>query len=152
MNFPRPNSVEVMRPIVVPAARVSSRLCILVVDDEPLIRMTAADLLTDAGYNVVEAANADEALRLIEKEPRRYSHVFTDVQMPGKINGLMLAHLVTTLYTDIMVVVTSADRRLQDEAIEQYLSIRAETMDADRRPQHRRPRSTRPSDIRNNAK
>jgi CheY-like chemotaxis protein len=120
MNSPRPNSVEVMRPTVMPAMRASSHLCILVVDDEPMIRMTAADLLADAGYDVVEAANADEALRLIEKQPRRFSHVFTDVQMPGKIDGLMLAHLVTTLYTEIMVVVTSADPCLQDEAIEQY--------------------------------
>ena len=82
--------------------------------------MMAADILADAGYDVAEADTADQALRMIEADPGRFSHVFTDVQMPGAIDGLMLAHVLTTLYTDINVVVTSSDRRLQDEAVEQF--------------------------------
>jgi CheY-like chemotaxis protein len=93
---------------------------VLVVDDEPLIRMMAADILSGAGYAVAEATTADNALRMVEREPHRFSHVFTDVQMPGAIDGLMLAHVLTTLYPDIMVVVTSADRSLEGDAIEQF--------------------------------
>jgi two-component system, response regulator PdtaR len=93
---------------------------VLVVDDEPLIRMMAAEILAGAGYAVAEAATADEALRMVEREPHRFSHVFTDVQMPGAIDGLMLAHMLATLYPDIMVVVTSADRSLEGEAIEPF--------------------------------
>jgi CheY-like chemotaxis protein len=93
---------------------------ILVVDDEPLIRMMAAEILAGAGYAVAEAATADVALRMVEREPNRFSHVFTDVRMPGAIDGLMLAHVLTTLYPEIRVVVTSSDRRLEGEAIEQF--------------------------------
>ncbi len=85
-----------------------------------MIRMMAAEILAGAGYAIAEAASADEALRMVEREPNRFSHVFTDVQMPGAIDGLMLAHVLTTLYPEIMVVVTSSDRRLEGEAIEQF--------------------------------
>jgi CheY-like chemotaxis protein len=91
---------------------------ILVVDDEPLLRLTAALLLEEAGHDVVEAATGDEALALIEAEPRRFTHLFTDIQMPGVLDGLRLARLVSTLYPDIIVVVTSGDASLNGDAEE----------------------------------
>jgi two-component system, response regulator PdtaR len=91
---------------------------ILVVDDEPLLRLTAALLLEEAGHDVVEASTGDEAFALIEARPGRFTHLFTDVQMPGVLNGLRLASLVSTLHPDITVVVTSGDASLDEDAQE----------------------------------
>jgi CheY-like chemotaxis protein len=81
----------------------------LVVDDEPLIRMDTADLMSDAGYHVVEAATADEAFAFLEK----YSSLellFTDVQTGGDLDGFMLAKKVAERWPNIEVVVTSGAR------------------------------------------
>jgi CheY-like chemotaxis protein len=67
---------------------------ILVVEDETLLRMLAGDILTeDAGYRVIEAVNADEALILLESR-HDVRLVFTDVNMPGALNGFALARIV----------------------------------------------------------
>jgi CheY-like chemotaxis protein len=80
---------------------------ILVVEDEALLRMLAGDILTeDAGYRVIEAANADEALILLESR-HDVRLVFTDVNMPGELNGLDLARIVNTRFPGIKVMVTS---------------------------------------------
>lgn len=64
---------------------------ILVVDDEPLIRFMLVDELDAEGFEVLDAANAEEALRLIEARPD-IRVVLTDIQMPGTMDGLALAH------------------------------------------------------------
>ena len=66
---------------------------ILVTDDEPLIRLDARAVLEDAGYVVVEAASADEALRLLA-ESSKFEAILTDIDMPGSIDGLELARTV----------------------------------------------------------
>jgi hypothetical protein len=66
---------------------VASSRIILVVEDEWLVRQTSADELADAGYEVREAANAQEALAILEVEAR-VAVVFTDVNMPGDLDGL----------------------------------------------------------------
>ena len=67
---------------------------ILLVEDEALVRMLASDILTEeAGYRVIEAVNADEALTLLEARPD-VRLVFTDVDMPGSLNGFTLARIV----------------------------------------------------------
>jgi len=91
---------------------------ILVVDDDPLLRLTAALLLEEAGHDVVEAASGDEAYALIEAESGRFTHLFTDVQMPGILDGLRLARLVSTFYPEVTVVVTSGDASLDDDVQE----------------------------------
>jgi two-component system, response regulator PdtaR len=91
---------------------------VLVVDDEPLLRLTASSLLEEAGHAVEDAASADEALAMIEAAPARFTHLFTDVQMPGRLDGLKLASLVSTLYPHITVVVTSGDASLDEDAQE----------------------------------
>src|SRR3984893_8424442 len=63
---------------------------VLIVEDEHLVRVTSADLLAEAGFEVLEAANADEALRILEATPV-VRVVFTDVEMPGSLDGLGLA-------------------------------------------------------------
>ena len=79
---------------------------VLIVDDEALLRMHAADLLEDAGYATLEAANADEALRILEQRPE-VRLLFTDIQMPGKLDGLGLAREVHRRWPKILLVVTS---------------------------------------------
>ena len=63
---------------------------ILIVEDEVLIRLGAADMLVDAGFDVAEANNADEAIQILETRPD-ITLVFTDIQMPGSMDGLKLA-------------------------------------------------------------
>ena len=82
---------------------------ILVVEDEPLLRMFNADMLSDAGFDVLEASDADEALRLLETM-HDIKVVFTDVEMPGPIDGFALAKRIEAQWPDIGVVVTSGRR------------------------------------------
>ena len=79
---------------------------VLVVEDEPYVRMASASMLQDAGFEVIEACNADEALRLLAANPR-VGVVFTDVEMPGTIDGLGLARRIHHDWPGIGVVVTS---------------------------------------------
>ena len=87
---------------------------VLVVDDEPLLRMFNVDMLSDAGFDVLEAADADEALRVLALVSD-IRVVFTDVEMPGSLNGFELADRVEAQWPEIGVVVTSG-RRLPDPA------------------------------------
>ena len=66
---------------------------ILVVDDEPLIRLGLVSMVEEAGFAVLEAANADEAIRVIERTSD-VALVITDVDMPGSMDGVRLAHFV----------------------------------------------------------
>ena len=66
---------------------------ILLVEDEVLVRMVAADVLEDAGFTVLESTNAEEALRLLETRSD-VQVLFTDVNMPGALDGLGLAQTV----------------------------------------------------------
>ena len=68
-------------------------LVILLVEDEVLVRMVAADVLEDAGFTVLESTNAEEALRLLETRSD-VQVLFTDVNMPGALDGLGLAQTV----------------------------------------------------------
>ncbi len=88
---------------------VASHPLVLIVDDEPLLRLMNADLLTDAGFEVIEASNADEALVLLDQN-RDVRVVFTDVEMPGQLDGFALADRIGQTYPDIGVVVTSGRR------------------------------------------
>lgn len=78
----------------------------LVVDDEPLILMDTADIVASAGYHVIEARSADEALRLLA-EHASLRLLMTDIQMPGKMDGLALARHVGEHWPDVLVVVAS---------------------------------------------
>ena len=79
---------------------------VLVVEDEPMIRIVAADALADRGIMAWEAADANEALDALDKHPR-IGLVFTDVNMPGEMNGLGLAHEVSIVRPDVELIVTS---------------------------------------------
>lgn len=90
-------------------AHADKSMVVLVVDDEPIVLMTAVDYLTSAGYAVVEAGNADEALEILESDPS-IGAIFTDVQMRGSMNGLGLARAVHLRWPAIKVVLTSGNR------------------------------------------
>jgi CheY-like chemotaxis protein len=80
---------------------------ILVVEDEVLIRVTAADALRDHGYNVVEVANGDDAVSLLSAGDVEIDLVFSDVRMPGVTDGFSLARWVRSNRPDIGVLLTS---------------------------------------------
>jgi CheY-like chemotaxis protein len=81
---------------------------ILIVEDEMIVRLIGSDTLTDAGYEVVEAASADEALQILN----RYNDVevlFTDIRMPGSMDGLELARVVHERWPTVKILITSGD-------------------------------------------
>lgn len=79
---------------------------ILVVDDDDAVRMMAVDMLEDAGFVVVEADTADAALTILEAAPQVCA-LFTDIDMPGSMDGLALAGRVANRWPHIRLVVTS---------------------------------------------
>jgi CheY-like chemotaxis protein len=88
---------------------------VLIVEDEFLLRLDAADFIAAAGFEVVEAGSADEAIEILEARPD-ITVVFTDIQMPGSMDGLNLARAVRGRWPPIKIVATSghADVRETD--------------------------------------
>ena len=86
---------------------------VLVVEDELVLRMRALDIVSDAGFNAIEAVNADQALVMLESRSD-ISLLFTDIQMPGNIDGLMLAHEVHKRWPAIKIILVSGQVRLTD--------------------------------------
>ncbi len=84
----------------------SKRPVVLIVEDELLLRMNALDMIEAAGFEVVEAANADEAIEILEAR-RDIGVVFTDIQMPGSMDGLKLVRAVRGRWPPIKIVATS---------------------------------------------
>lgn len=84
----------------------NDKTAVLVVEDEALIRFAAKDLLESAGYEALEATNADEAISILEARTD-IRVVFTDVDMPGTMDGLKLAHFVRDRWPPIKIVVAS---------------------------------------------
>ena len=77
-----------------PQSAINDPPVVLLVEDELLVRMTAADELEEAGFQVLEAANADVALTVLEARSDEVHVLFTDVHMPGSIDGMELAEQV----------------------------------------------------------
>jgi|HubBroStandDraft_2_1064218.scaffolds.fasta_scaffold388985_2 CheY-like chemotaxis protein len=88
------------------APGVAKSPVVLIVEDEVLIRMLLSDVLRQAGYQVVEAANADEALAVLTSSPDP-DILVTDVRMPGKVDGFALAAFVRRTKPDLKVIITS---------------------------------------------
>jgi CheY-like chemotaxis protein len=78
---------------------------VLVVEDETLVRMNSADLIRDLGFDVIEAVDADHAVLLLEQMPG-ITLLFTDVQMPGSMDGLRLAAVVKDRWPPIALLIT----------------------------------------------
>jgi CheY-like chemotaxis protein len=89
---------------------------ILVVEDEVLIRLVIAEYLRECGYKVHEAATADEAIAVLEAPEVSVDIVFSDVVMPGNMDGFALARWVRAHRPDIQVVLTSGIDRSAEKA------------------------------------
>ena len=93
--------------------QMAKRLTVLIVEDEFLIALGAAELLKNAGYDTVEASNADDAVAVLESG-RDIGVVFTDIRMPGSMDGLALAWCVHDRWPPVKIVVTSGHHTLRD--------------------------------------
>ena len=85
----------------------SANRAILVVEDELLLRLMAVDIVEEAGFEALAAATADEALAILEARADDVRLVFTDIQMPGSMDGLRLAHAVRDRWPPVALIVTS---------------------------------------------
>jgi two-component system, response regulator PdtaR len=86
---------------------INEVIVVIVVEDEPLIRMVLVEALLDAGFDVIEATHAREAVTMLEGEAIRVHALFTDVHMPGDMDGVALAHHTRLHWPWISLLVTS---------------------------------------------
>lgn len=89
---------------------------VLVVEDESLVRLIAVDMLEDAGFPVLQAATADAAWAILERA-EEVGVLFTDIDMPGSMDGLTLAARVRARWPHIRLVVTSGRVRPGTDAL-----------------------------------
>ena len=83
---------------------------VLIVEDEPLVRNLIAEQLVEAGYSVIEVGNADKAIAILEA--RQDIHlVFTDIDMPGSMDGLKLAAAVRDRWPPVHIIITTGKVR-----------------------------------------
>lgn len=93
-----------------------SSLTVLVVEDELLIRLAIVDYLENLWFTVFEATDAESAIAILEKHSE-IQLVFTDVQMPGTMDGLQLAHYVRNRWPPTAIIVCSANPRPLDDEL-----------------------------------
>jgi len=89
---------------------------VLVVEDEMLLRMRAVDMVEDAGYTSVEAVDADAAFAILESRSD-IALLFTDIQMPGSMDGLKLAHAVHERWPPIKIILVSGQLKVSNSEI-----------------------------------
>ena len=88
------------------SAYAARRPVVLIVEDDLLLRLDAAQIIEDAEFEVIGASNADEAIAILEARPD-VSVLFTDIQMPGSMDGLKLAAAVKGRWPPIKIIATS---------------------------------------------
>src|SRR5471032_2758849 len=96
------------------ASRSAALRAVLVVEDEMMLRMRAVDIVEDAGFTAVEAVNADDALAILESRSD-IELLFTDIQMPGSMDGLKLAYAVHERWPLIKIILVSGQLKLTDD-------------------------------------
>jgi DNA-binding NtrC family response regulator len=84
----------------------SESYAVLVVEDEPILRLHAIDIVEEAGFTAIEAKNADEAIAILESRSD-ITLLFTDIHMPGSMDGVKLAHAVRNRWPPVKIVVVS---------------------------------------------
>ena len=107
----RPAATQHERPPMQPGA--SKRPVVLVVEDEILVRMDAIDAIETAGFDVIDARDADEAISILERR-NDVRLIFTDIQMPGSMDGLKLAHFVRDRWPPIKIIATSGHAKITE--------------------------------------
>lgn len=91
---------------------MTGQIAVLVVEDETLIRMDVVDQLESEGFLVFEAANADQAIALLAAHPTIHI-LFTDIDMPGSMDGLKLAAAVRDRWPPVKIIVTYGYRTVE---------------------------------------
>ncbi len=94
---------------------------VLIVDDEPFIRLHACGVMEEAGYPTMEAGDAAEAMRMLADG--RITIVITDIEMPGSMDGLDLARRVRATWPHIAVIVSSGRRLPRPEELPEEISF-----------------------------
>ncbi len=87
---------------------------ILVVEDEPIIRFNAVELLNLEGFEALGARNADEAISILEARSDIHL-VFTDVEMPGTMDGIKLTHYIRSRWPEVHLFVASGKTRVNEK-------------------------------------
>ena len=95
---------------------MADKIAVLVVEDEPITRMDVVDQLEEGGFKVFEAPDADRAIKILEANPA-IRILFTDVDMPGSMDGLKLAAAVRDRWPPIRIVVASGLRKINMDAL-----------------------------------
>jgi CheY-like chemotaxis protein len=93
---------------------VPGRPIVLVVEDEFLVRLNTVLMIEDAGFDVLEAVDADQAIEILEARPDIHV-IFTDIQLPGSMDGLKLAHAVRGRWPPIKIIATSGRVNLRTD-------------------------------------
>ena len=91
-----------------------TRYAVLIVEDDALVRAEAVDLCEEAGFTTYEARNADQAIRQLELHSE-IRVLFTDVEMPGTMDGLKLARAVRDRWPPVTIMVTSGRTKVIKE-------------------------------------
>jgi CheY-like chemotaxis protein len=91
----------------------SKRPVVLIVEDETLIRMNAIEMIEADGFEVIEATGADDAILILEQR-RDIRLIFTDIDMPGSMDGLKLAHFVKDRWPPIKIIATSGHAKIAE--------------------------------------
>jgi CheY-like chemotaxis protein len=89
---------------------------VLIVEDDMILRMRSVDIVEDAGYTPVEAMDADEALGILQSRSD-IALLFTDIQMPGSMDGLQLAHAVYERWPQLKIILVSGQLKLSSAEI-----------------------------------
>lgn len=97
---------------------MTEKITVLVVEDEPLTRIDVVDQLEQNGFDVLQAPNADKAIKILESNPA-IRVLFTDIDMPGSMDGLKLAAAVRDRWPPIRIVITSGLRKIDIGALPQ---------------------------------
>jgi CheY-like chemotaxis protein len=100
-------------PVMMAIDHSAVPVVVLIVEDEMLLRMRAAEMVEDAGFTSVEAVDADEAIAILEARSD-IALLFTDIQMPGSMDGLRLAHSVRERWPPIKIILASGQLKLVD--------------------------------------
>jgi CheY-like chemotaxis protein len=98
-------------------ARDEVATVVLIVEDEPLVRLVVADALEEAGFTVLEAFDGDHAVRILEQNANRIRVIFSDINLPGSMNGVLLARHAAQHWPWIGVLLASGRPKPEDPAM-----------------------------------
>jgi CheY-like chemotaxis protein len=86
----------------------TASVTVLIVEDDELVRELGVEFLSDAGFEVLEAGNGEEALSLLESNPK-IGVLFTDINMPGPLDGVTLASIAAVRWPHLVIIIGSGN-------------------------------------------